>query len=132
MARQVRIEFPGAMHHLLARARGPGTVWEGAPDDPRNTLNLALSMPFNYVRNGNLSAFTAASELMPTAASTQRILVKAGSGLERVAFSLGDSSIDFEAEPLFESIGRGDAFDADSGKTWYVLTPPIALGEPNV
>jgi len=69
---------------------------------------------------------------MVTAASTQRILVKARSGLVRAAFSLGGSSVDFEAEPLFESIGSGDAFGADLGKRWYVLTPPIALDEPNV
>jgi hypothetical protein len=52
---------------------------------------------------------------MPTAASTQRILIKARSGLNQVAFFLGGSSVDFEAEPLFESIGRGDTFGADLG-----------------
>ena len=46
--------------------------------------------------------------------------------------SLGGSLVDFQAEPLFESIGSGNALGADLDKRWYVLTPPIALDEPNV
>lgn len=65
-----------------------------------------------------MSAFSAGTKLMPAAASTQRILVKARSG---------GSPITFEAEPLFESIGRGDAFGAVPGKTWYMLKPAIAI-----
>jgi hypothetical protein len=69
---------------------------------------------------------------MPAAVSTQRILVKARSGLDGAAFSLGGSPITFQAELLFESIGRGSAFGAVPDKTWYVLTPAIALDEPNI
>ena len=69
---------------------------------------------------------------MQTAASAQRILVKARPGLDRVASSLGGSSIDFEAGSLFESVGRVDAFGVESGKPWYVRPPAIAFDEPNV
>jgi hypothetical protein len=88
-------------------------------------------MPFDPCE-GELYPHFLRFEMMPAAASAQHILVKARSGLDGAAFSLGGSPITFEAEPLFESIGRGDVFGAVLSKTWYVSKPAIAPDESNL
>jgi hypothetical protein len=62
----------------------------------------------------------------------QRILIKARSYLEGAAFSLGGAPVTFEAKPLFKSIGCGAIFRTAPDRTWYVMTPAIALDEPNI
>src|SRR5271166_2753928 len=69
---------------------------------------------------------------MPEKTSVQRILVKAQPGLDGANFALGGSSITFEAEPLFQSIGQSGALGAAPSRTWYVLKPSIALDQPNI
>ena len=70
---------------------------------------------------------------MPAAVSTQRIVVKARSGLDEAVFSLGGPPITFQAEPLFESIRcGGGAFGVVPGKTCYLLKLAIALDEANI
>ena len=62
---------------------------------------------------------------------TQRILVKARGAVPDATLSLGATSVHFSSTPLFESIGRAEAFGAAPVARWHVLTLPLALDEAN-
>jgi hypothetical protein len=62
---------------------------------------------------------------------TQRILVKAPSGLPSARLAFGGATADFTVSPLFKSIGAQPAFGAAPAEVWQILTPPPGFAEEN-
>ena len=63
--------------------------------------------------------------------ATQRILVKAASGLRGAQLTLGAAAVNFTVSPLFKSIGQQAALGATSADVWQILTPPPGFAEEN-
>ncbi len=62
---------------------------------------------------------------------TQRILIKARTGLPSATLALGAAQVNFPLVPLFKSIGRTSGLGAAAGSTWYVLEAPFGFDAAN-